>query len=401
MTHASNNPSVDASVSLDMSLDTVPGAILEPLTASMLPAHGGQLRAIAQHFGIPAGQLVDFSASINPDGPPATVLSALRQALHDPATLTVYPDLEYTAFKQVISRHASVASECISIANGFVPLLRAALHAKKIRRCLLPVPAFGEYRHSLQQAGIAVIPYLLEPRGFVYETAAMLDALVASLNRIPATRCDAILLANPQNPSGVLTSAANLLELALAAAAHGITVFLDEAFIDYAPLQSLIQQAVTQPNLIVFRSVTKFFAIPGLRVAYAVSHPTQIAAMAQALPPWPVSTLDSLAATAALGDKEYAEQARQGNLTRRVSLQRQLEILGLTSYPSSANFLLLRLPPLIEAQALRERLIREEHLVVRACDSFEKLPLNHIRVAVRSEQENKLLLSALDKMLRV
>ncbi len=360
-----------------------------------LPAHGGQLRTIAQQLGIPTDRLTDFSASINPDGPPASVLSALQGALSDPATLSVYPDLEQTVLKQAIADFAAIPADCISVANGFVPLLRAALAASRVRRCLLPVPAFSEYRQSLEQAGVAVAAYPLEPLGFRYHPATMLATMLAP----GAPACDAILLANPQNPSGALSSAVDLLAFTREAAVHGITVLLDEAFIDYTPAESLIEHAPALPNLILFRSVTKFFAMPGLRVAYAVSHATRTGEIAHSLPPWPITTLAALAVCAAFADHTYAEQSRHQNVTRRTLLQQQLELQGLVVYPSAANFLLLRLPAHMQATALRDTLIQHEHIVVRACDTFEGLSSNHLRVAARSEQDNTRLAKAFKKFL--
>lgn len=364
-----------------------------------LPAHGGQLRTIAQQLGIPADRLTDFSASINPDGPPASVLSVLQKALSDPATLGVYPDLEQTVLKQAIADSAAIPTDSISVANGFVPLLQAALAAVGVRRCLLPVPAFGEYRRSLEQAGIAVAAYPLEPSGFRYHPAAMLAAMLApglTPGRTPgAPACDAILLANPQNPSGALSSAAELLAFTREAAVHGITVLLDEAFIDYTPAESLIRHAPALPNLILFRSVTKFFAMPGLRIAYAVSHAVRTGEIAHALPPWPVTTLAALAVCATLADHAYAEQSQYRNTIRRTLLQQQLELQGLAVYPSAANFLLLRLPAHMQAATLRDTLIQHQHIVVRACDTFEGLSPNHLRVAVRSQHDNTRLAKAL------
>jgi threonine-phosphate decarboxylase len=371
-----------------MSLRTRPlGAI-----ASALPAHGGQLRTIAQQFGISADQLLDFSASVNPDGPPLSVVAALRHALDDPATLALYPDLEHTILKQAISRYASIPMPCISVANGFVPLLQAFLQAKQISRCLLPVPAFGEYRRSLEQAGITVIPYPIEPSGFRYHPFCLVQALLTET-------CDAVLLANPQNPSGSLCPIKEMLTVVKAAAAHGITVFLDEAFIDYTPAESLARQACVLPNLIIFRSVTKFFAIPGLRVAYAVSHPAQTSELIRALPPWPISTLAAIAVCAALKDEQYVEQARQRNLLRRTHLQQELALLECDSYLAHANFFLLKLPVQVEARTFRERLIREERIVVRGCEDFEGLSQNHLRIAVRTDEDNQRLIRALGRML--
>ena len=164
------------------------------------PLHGGQLQQIAQRFRIPVSQLLDFSANINPEGPPSSVLSTLRASLDDLSALTEYPDLQLTELKRAIAGGARVATPNITVANGFVPLLDAVLRALPIRRCLLPVPAFAEYRKTLGHAGVETAPYALNPASnFKYDAAA-----------IVAGDEDAILLANPQNPSGICHDAAVL-----------------------------------------------------------------------------------------------------------------------------------------------------------------------------------------------
>src|SRR5271163_166219 len=120
-----------------------------------LPIHGGQLQTLAEPFNIPVSQFVDFSANINPDGPPPTVLSTLRASLDDLSVLTSYPDLRENDLTQSIARYAGVSSERVVVANGFVPLLEAILRILPIRSCLLPVPAFVEYRKTLARAQVA------------------------------------------------------------------------------------------------------------------------------------------------------------------------------------------------------------------------------------------------------
>ena len=122
-------------------------------------AHGGQLRQIAAQYGIPVERLLDFSANINPAGPPSSVLSAIRRALDEPSTLAMYPDLELVELKTAVAEYTGTQRENIAVANGFVPLLDAALRSLKIKRCLLPVPSFREYRNTLENAGVSVTPY--------------------------------------------------------------------------------------------------------------------------------------------------------------------------------------------------------------------------------------------------
>jgi threonine-phosphate decarboxylase len=350
-----------------------------------LPIHGGQLRQIGERFGVPASELLDFSANINPDGPPPAVVAALRASLDDPGTLTRYPDLQQPELKQAIARLADVTPENVALANGFVPLLEAALGSLPIRNCVLPVPAFNEYRRTLERYRIAITPHVLTPESnFHYDIDAMLSG-----------QPDAILLANPQNPSGVICERTHMMDLLARAAERNTYVLLDEAFIDYEPQQSLASEIDRFPNLIVFRSITKFYAIPGLRVAYAMACSSLIRRIDARLAPWTVTTLAARGALAASQDQAYALQTRERNYLRKAHLRKELEALGLHPYPSAANFLLFRLRSSRAPGILWQTLIVEHHILLRCCENYEGLPSFHFRAAVRDEESNGRLVRAL------
>jgi threonine-phosphate decarboxylase len=357
------------------------------------PVHGGQLREIAARYGISVDRLSDFSANINPAGPPPSVQTAIQRALEDPATLATYPDLELVELKQTIANCEEIQPENVVVANGFVPILEAALRSLKVERCLLPVPSFGEYRRALENVSVFVKSYHLpQERNFEYEIDAILTALLEH-------SCDAVLLANPQNPSGSLCAAKKMQQLIRMTSPHNITVLLDEAFIDYCPFDSLTQLAIEKANVIVFRSVTKFFAIPGLRMAYAVGQSATVQAMNRFIAPWPITRLASDAVCAALQDGRYAEESRIANDRRRLWLELELARLKIATCPASANFLLLRLPAGVEVTLLWEKMIIEEQIVLRSCTNFEGLAPGHLRIAVRSEPENERLIRGLERML--
>jgi threonine-phosphate decarboxylase len=351
-----------------------------------LPAHGGQLRQISETFGIPAAELLDFSANINPEGPPPSVFPILRSSLDDPSILTQYPDLQYAELKQAIVRYAGTSAQHIAVANGFVPLLDAVLRTLPIRRCLLPIPAFIEYRRALTRAGIEISPYQLKPQScFNYEPDAMLTG-----------DHDAILLANPQNPSGVCQEREFMIDLIRRAAHRGIYVLLDEAFVDYVPEHSLTNYTDRFANLVVFRSVTKFHGMPGMRVAYAVMNPKLSQLLDDHLAPWPVTTLASVAVSTALADQPYAGRTRALNIELRTSLKRDIEGLGLVTYPSAANFILFQLPCGADPVEFWQRMIVDQHIVLRDCANYEALPAGHFRAAIRKEEENRRLVKALN-----
>jgi threonine-phosphate decarboxylase len=357
------------------------------------PLHGGQLRQLAARYGIAKEQLVDFSANINPAGPPQSVRSAIMRALEVPSTLATYPDLESIELKEAIAKYTNTRAENITVANGFVPLLGGALRALRIQKCLLPVPCFGEYWRTLEEFDVGVVPYRLsQDRGFDYQINTIQQMLLDC-------SCDAILLANPQNPSGILCKAEEMLRLIQIAAQHNVAVLIDEAFIDYSPLDSVTKHLAEQSRVIVFRSVTKFFAIPGLRVAYAISNPMFAEKMNRFIAPWPITTLASHAVCAALQEETYAERSRTANEQQRLWLERELLRLGIATYPSRANFLLLRFPDAVDVDRLWERMIVEEQIVLRSCRNFEGITPGHLRIAVRAEFENKRLISSLERVL--
>jgi threonine-phosphate decarboxylase len=353
------------------------------------PLHGGQLRQIAERFSVEASQLLDFSANINPEGPPSTVIPALHTSLSDLRNLTDYPDLQQPVLKRAIAVYAGVTPQNIIIANGFVPLLEATLKTLSIRSCRLPVPAFIEYRKTLERANVTVVLHPLHAEDRFHYDAASLTS----------PQCDALLLANPQNPSGVGHDSTRMRQIVTEAARHNTFVLLDEAFIDYVPHHSLTRATEEHPNLIVFRSVTKFHAIPGLRVAYAIANPTLASSISENLPPWPVTTLASQAAIAALSDQPYIERSIRENDDRRAALQHSLQSLGLTVYPSAANFLLFALPVGIDPDTFWEEMIVDHNIVLRNCANYEGLPPGHFRVAVKTPEENTKLEQALRNVL--
>ncbi|GGH01009.1 pyridoxal phosphate-dependent aminotransferase [Silvibacterium dinghuense] len=349
------------------------------------PLHGGQLRALSARFGIPVSELLDFSANINPDGPPHAVQAALREAFADPSVLMDYPDFEEVELRKSLARYAGVHAEHVVVSNGFVPLLDAALRVLPVRRCLVSMPAFVEYRRTLERAGVAVMPHRgRSDENFRIDPGALFGR-----------KCDSMLLANPQNPSGVLLSREALLQIVEEAARRNIVVFLDEAFIDYAPEATLSGEVERFSHLIVFRSVTKFFGMAGLRVAYALASREVSSRMQEAIAPWSITTLASLAAACAVQDEAYVQRTLARNAERRQRLQRRLEELRILFYPAAANFLLLRLHGSVDASAFWERMICEHRMVLRNCANYEALPPGHLRVAVRADAENERLLKAL------
>jgi threonine-phosphate decarboxylase len=239
----------------------------------------------------------------------------------------------------------------------------------------------------LEQHGLEVEPVVLQSSNeFHYD-----------FDTLAGKNGDAILLANPQNPTAVFTEQDGLLRFVELCAERSCYVLLDEAFIDYAPEGSLSAFVRQFPNLIVFRSLTKFFGMPGLRLAYALACDDLRARIDRFLSPWSITTLASIAAREAVKDTAYIKRGVIQNEMRRNGLAGGLEALGLRVLGGMANYLLFQSH---NAAQLWKELIVEYGLVLRLCDSFESLSDDFLRIAVRNEENNLLLLSSLRKAAR-
>jgi threonine-phosphate decarboxylase len=359
------------------------------------PVHGGDVDAIGKMYGLRPEEILDFSANINPAGPPQRVLSRLAEAVTDIRSFAQYPEPDCRSLRIDFAEYAGVEPSNVVVANGTAALIEIALRTAKPKRCLLPVPAFSEYRRALTAAGCEYIPFVLDPaKQFVLD----LDAFASVLHE---KQCDFCILTNPHNPSGNLIPPASLIRFLKEANDRRINVLLDEAFIDYAIDASLTRQAACLSNVVVLRSVTKFYALAGMRVGFGIANAQLIEALWSQVPAWPVTTLAAIAARESLADVLYAEQTRSSCIDERKFLSEALAKMGIEVWPSVTNFLLLKLPTGSPSVSLScERLIREHRIVVRNCSSYEGLDADkYMRVAVKDRAANLKLISALKSVL--
>lgn len=347
--------------------------------------HGGDVDRVARDAGIAVERLLDFSANVNPMGLPARAAERLAREARDPRIVSHYPNPEATELRYLLSRQLDVPGECIAIGAGADSLIHAALRALQPKRCLIPIPAFSEYERACRAYGCQIITLPLTAEWSLDRQS--LDVAEAG---------DLIVFNNPHNPTGACASREAMLDRIETVRACGCFVLADEAFIDYAPHAAITSEAATRPGVIAIRSLTKFFGCPGLRVGYAVAAPETARSLAAQLPAWPVTSLALNALAEALRDVDYARTAIERNQQARTQLSAALRSLGIHVFPAAANFLFLRLPDSFPALQVRDLLIREHAIVARECDSFAGIERGRfLRVAVRQENENALLIEAL------
>ena len=354
----------------------------------MTTTHGGDVLSAVSRYGGEADAYLDFSANINPLGPPDSVIDLLRERAADPRALMRYPDPYYRILREKLAFHTACAPDAIVVANGTAALLDAVIRAVQPASCLLPTPAFSEYRRALDAARSQTLCFPLQAEA---DFALDCEALRAELESLRPSLC---IVTNPHNPSGALIPHEKLRTIVELTGSLGIPTILDEAFIDYVPEHSLTQIAPRSSHLVVLRSLTKFYAIPAMRVGYAVTSPALARAIAPHIPSWPVTTLAADAAAAALGNPLYEERTRSLNARERERLARRLGAISLRVWPSAANFLLVSTGN-DDAAPLSANLARRG-ILVRDCSSYEGLEHGgYLRVAVRMHEENQRLIEAL------
>ncbi len=201
--------------------------------------------------------------------------------------------------------------------------------------------------------------------------------------------CGMAFLCNPNNPTGRLVSKKEVLGIADAAERLSCYLVVDEAFIDFCPGASVAAEVARNPYLIVLRSLTKFYALSGIRIGYAVFHPSVAERIRACKEPWTVNSLAQAAGVAVLEDSAYQKASRETMEREKSFMEAGLKRIGIPFIPSAANYYLLK----VEQGAGRmAAALEEKGILVRDCASFKGLDGTYIRVAVRSRQENERLL---------
>lgn len=352
------------------------------------PVHGGNLAWAATVAGCPISAILDFSASINPLGPPDSAIQAIQTNI---SKLRAYPDPNYQELKKAFSlTHPPLTSEWVLPGNGAAELLTwAALDLSRLEMIYLLTPVFGDYKRALKTFTANVVEC---PLTIGESKLTRLQEL-----HIEADTNKGLLLNNPHNPTGMLME----LETIVPYLEEFGLVVVDEAFMDFLPPpqpQSLVPLVSKFKNLVVLRSLTKFYSLPGLRLGYAVSHPERLRKWEKWRDPWPVNTLAIAAAQAVLEDKVFQQQTWNWLEETRCQLYHDLgELTGLQPWPGAANFLLVHSQKSVDW--LQTTLLKEYRILIRDCLSFPELGDRYFRVAVRTQEDNQKLVDALREIL--
>jgi threonine-phosphate decarboxylase len=267
------------------------------------------------------------------------------------------------------------------------------VRALRPRRALIAVPAFSEYERALQLADVPAAFYeTSEADGF----ALRRPLLPEEIREAGGEDCDAVFLANPTSPSGVLLKSEELRPIVESFLDAGLWVILDEAFVDFDERASLKHIAADHPRLVILRSFTKFFGIPGIRLGYSVAAGETIEQLAKYREPWSVNTIAQEMGRACLIDETFIRRTRMSvHVERDYLITNLAKVRNLEVFDSKVNYLLVKLTREGWTSARLRREMMQRGILIRDAGNFRGLDDRYVRLAVRLRSENDRLLAAL------
>jgi len=351
----------------------------KPHIADIQPVtHGGiNFCAPAKH-GANSKSILDFSTCCNPYGPPASVQGALTRA-----DVAVYPDPDCREFIGLLSRSIGAARENLIATSGSTELLRLAAlaYTGPGDTAVIPSPTYGEYELACRIAGARIVKYQMkEDTGF---RLAANDFISFARKSKPS----AIFLCNPNNPTGQFLSFSDIGKIV--PSFPDTLIVLDEAYLSFTADAWDSLQLLHHPNVLLVRSLTKDFALAGLRLGYGIASREIISTLKKLRPPWNVNCAAQQAGIAALSNAGHMKKCGALINKGKDYLVAELESLGYAVLPTDANFFLVRVG---KAADFQSRLL-DRGFLVRDCSSFG-LP-GYVRMAPRRMQDCRSLIAAI------
>ncbi|MBU7042422.1 MAG: histidinol-phosphate aminotransferase family protein [Theionarchaea archaeon] len=323
---------------------------------------------------------IDFSANINPLGPPQEIISYIKSI--DRSDFLKYPDSDASELREALSEVYGVSPEAIITGNGSMELLRlfCQVFLKKGYQSLIPVPTFSEYeRMTILHGGKCVFIRMKE---FNLDVSTVLDYITE--------KTKIIFICNPNNPTARYYH--TITEILEETASKKVLICLDEAFIDFSDHSSVI--SLQHPHLFVLQSATKIFSIPALRCGYGFSDQSVIEYMNKAATPWNLNHFAQEAVKRVVGNSKFIQRTKEMMEREKSYLMTEMQrIPSLQVFPSHTNFFLIHTRE-CRAPDLKVMLLRKG-ILIRDCSNFRGLDDHYFRICVRTREDNHKLMEAL------
>ncbi len=349
-----------------------------------LPNHGANPDQLAGALGLKLPELsIDFSVNTNPFGPPRLLMNESETDLLK--VMANYPDPHVTQLTKLLAERNHVLTTQVLVGNGaaeLIFLLASLFRDKKVR---IIEPAFSEYRDACSAYGCRIESFILqEPWELKGET---IKTIVSGV--------ELLFLCSPNNPTGVRYPKATIVALLKEAEKANVHVVVDEAFYDFCEEQEGLEDLCHEfQNLIILRSLTKMYAIAGLRLGYMIADETVIRRLKALQPPWSVNGLAQKIGLSLLQDRSFVRDTVKKLHVERKWMKEKLEGLNFDISCSTVNFYLLSEKNKGDLHELFVYLLKRG-IVARHTYNFNGLNGRYLRLAVKDRPSNEQLLLAL------
>ncbi|MGC4019876.1 MAG: threonine-phosphate decarboxylase CobD [Muricomes sp.] len=329
--------------------------------------------------------MLDFSVNINPFGPSQAVIDAACEAIK---SIGAYPDSQCRELRHAMEEELQIPEDNLIFGNGAADLIFSLVLAEKPKKAILTAPTFAEYAQALEAVGCEVCFYYLEEKKNFRLDETYLEMLTEDV--------DMIFLCSPDNPTGNVIEPSLLERIARKCEKSGVRMVVDECFYEFTENgESVLSQfsVSTYPQLFLLRAFTKMHAVPGLRLGYGITADQALLERIERVrQPWSVSAPAQAAGMAALSERDRVQKTRAFVTGERKRLEQELERIGIQYIPSAANYILFK-----SSYDLFE-LLKERRILIRDCSNYEGLDKGFYRMAVKTREENNLLMQALKEI---
>lgn len=332
--------------------------------------------------------VMDYSVNINPLGLPETIRKTMIASIDD---MVKYPDISGAGARKAIGEYEGIDPRSLIMGNGASELIYLFARAMKPKKVLIIQPTFNEYERAFRLAGSQVKAFELSVNnGFQIDIQVFEKAL-------EGYQPDVVVLCNPNNPTGQYMSLTELEACVNLVEHYESFLFLDESFIEFTGQPSIIKHMVCE-RVFSLRSMTKYYAVPGLRIGYGVSHDRVIQKLETYKEPWTMNGLALQVVPAMIHDDVFHKQVRQWMVTEHPRMYQALSaIQKLDVIHSRTNFFLCQLHNMSGYELNRKLESKGAH--VRVCDDFMGLGEGYIRIALRLQEDNVRLVNWLQEVL--
>jgi threonine-phosphate decarboxylase len=349
----------------------------------MLKGHGGNSIELARQLGCSPHEIIDMSSNINPLGPPPGLIKYLKGHID---AIGTFPEVDSREITEDFAAQCRIDSDRVLAGNGTTQFIYALPQALGIKKALIAGPTYSDYADACRIDNVQTTFVVAEES---QNFQPNLNQIKKHLNNV-----DSVFICNPNNPTGSLIPVDDLKTLCQS---YPDTVFIiDESYLSFirrAGQKSIRQQDLS--NLIVLISISKIFAIPGLRIGFVVSSAERIKQLRQFLQPWSVNSLAQLATRYLMTQKDdvdaFIEKTNQLIIAEQKRFVSVLEdVSGVILYPTTTNFFIVRLLDNLNADAVCSQLARHK-ILVRNCGNFYGLSDRHIRISLKQPEHNRML----------